>query len=561
MAAQWIDLRGSRFYGISAADDLEPTEFPDTLNGPLIMGPFEPLGNVGRAVIAVGNPAVIDAHSHKIVRAIELTVEVTVSMYYPASPNEWLWPTLRHVYIESAHFGLVSVGCPRERVGERAEGGGTYHVIRRNPLDKPPNNEWPGWTWDEPQQRPFPSRGRLGVEQPLVDLVENKVVTRGQYWTQRGTMSFDFVDTTLPWNFMGSSARNLDEFGGAYVFFPPQYKHLNTSGYETPVRTELASTMDATFTRLRVLVDDRPKWKAFYPTRVGVGLIAETPIEVTLSYPSGEPVVGEKVRVATSGARVQLAAGNSSRFRAYAESMTDGEGKVRFRVQGVEEGTAVVEITCSRTDLAGNGGYGQLYDPPLEASVSIRVYGSEESSLPDEKPTFPPPPFDPDAPPQPEEPPVVTPGETICTTYPAIDEIPAVPAWVETIAVNEWDAGANSIKELDGDVHTVFSFDTPVVGVAVGFVNHRENVHDYSRLMFGVLMSQSASGTPQFRVMEYGRFRTGFIEYALGEPIELRRVQNEFSAWYNGERLLRGSQAYDGPLIVGSSLYSTGDGL
>lgn len=540
MAAQWVDLRGARFYGISAADNLEPTEFPNSLNGPLRMGPFEPLGNVGQAVIAVGNPTVIDAHSHKIVRAIELTVEVTLSMYPVEGRDEQLWTTLQRVDVVSAHFGPVAMGRPRERIN---------YVVRRNASDVPPNHEWPSWTWDAPQQRSLPSP-------PLVDLVAGNVVTRTQHWTQRGTMSFDFVDTTLPMNFMGSSARNLDQFGGAYVFFPPQFKNYVGTGM-----TELACTMDATFTRLRVLVDDRPKWKAFYPTRVGVGLIAETPIEVTLSYPSGEPVIGEKVRVATSGARVQLAAGSSSRFRAYAESMTDGEGKVRFRVQGVEEGTAVVEITCSRADLDGNRLFGLLYDPPLEASVSIRVYGGEESSLPDEKPTFPPPPFDPDAPPQPEAPPVVTPGETVCTTYPEIDEIPAVPAWVETIAVNEWDAGANSIKELDGDVHTVFSFDAPVVGVAVGFVNHRENVHDYSRLMFGVLMSQSASGTPQFRVMEYGRFRTGFIKYTLGEPIELRRVQNEFSAWYNGERLLRGSQAYDGPLIVGSSLYSTGDGL
>jgi hypothetical protein len=546
MAAQWVDLRGARFYGISAADNLEPTEFSDPLHGPLTMGPFAPLGNVGQAVIAVGSPTVIDAHSHKIVRAIELTVEVTLSLY-PSTEFvsglgtvTQLWPSLQRVDVASAHFGPLSMGRPRERFN---------NVVRRNASDVPPNHESPGWTWDAPQQRPLP-------EPPLVDLVKGEAVPRAQHWTQRGTVSFDFNDTTLPMNFMGSSAPNLDQFGGAYVFFPPQYKYADPSG-----PTEHASTMDVTFTRLRVFVDDRPRWRAYYPTRVGTGLIAETPIEVTLSYPSGEPVIGETVRVTTSGARVQLAAGNSSRFRAYAESMSDGEGKVRFRVQGVEEGTAVVEITCGRTDLDGNRPFGQLYDPPLEGSVSIRVYGGEESSLPDEESTFPPPPYDPDAPPQPEEPPVVTPGETICTTYPEIDEIPAVPAWVETIVVNEWDAGANSVQELDGDVRTVFSFDAPVVGVAVGFVDHREDVHDYSRLMFGVLMSQSAAGTPQFRVMEYGRFRTGFIEYTLGEPIELRRVQNEFSAWYDGERLLRGSQAYDGTLIVGSSLYSTGDGL
>lgn len=548
MAAQWIDLRGARFYGISDADNLEPTEFPNALHGPLTMGPFAPLGNVGRTVIAEGNPAVIDAHRTKIVRAVEITAEVTLSLY---SRNELvvglgevtqLLTTLQRVDVVSAHLGQLAMGRPRERIS---------NVVRRNASDVPPATETAGWTWTAPQRR-------LTPEPPIVDLEAGVSVPRAEHWTQRGTVPFAFQDTTLPMNFIGTSDLTVDSFAGAYVFFPPQFKNHVGTGW-----TERAATMDAAFPRLRLLVDDRPNWRVSAPARVGTGLLASVPIEVTLSYPSGEPVVGETIRVSTAGARVELASSGSSRFRAWAESMSDGQGKVRFQVRGVEEGAAVVEIINGRTDLDGGqqGVFGQLYSPPLFGSVTVRVYGGQESGLPDEEPQFPPPPYDPDAPPQPEEPPVVTPGETTCTTYPAVDAIPHVPARTETKIVNAWDAGANSVDELDGDVRTVFSFDSKVVGVAVGFVDHRDDVQDYARLAIGVLMSQSASGVPQFRVMEYGRFRTEFIEYWLGEEIEIRRVQGEFSVWYEDWCVFRSTQFHDSPLIVGSSLYSTGDTL
>lgn len=548
MAAQWIDLRGAHFYGISDADNRDPAAFPNPLTGALLMGPFAPLGNVGRTVIAVGNPAVINAHRMKIVRAVELTAEVTLSMY----PHQEYVPSLgmvtqlraplQSVDVVSIHLGRATRGRPRERIN---------NVVRRNASDTGAGAESPNWTWSPPQQQATPSP-------PIVDLVAGASVPRTSHWTQRGTVPLDAQDTTLPLNFLGTSDLTDDSFAGVRIHFPAQYKVVDSSG-----RTELASTMDATLSRFRLLVDDRPGWRVSAPTQVGVGLQASIPIEVTLSYPSGEPVIGETIRVSTAGARVELAAGASSRFRAWAEGTTDASGKVRFNVRGIEEGTAVVEIINGRTDNVGEqqGVYGQLYNPPLFGSLSLRVYGGHSSDGPVETPTFPPPPYDPDSPPQPVEPPVVTPGETVCTTYPAITAIPSTPSRIETHVVNAWDAGANSIDELDGDVRTEFSFDQPVVGVAVGFVDHRENVQDYARLIIGVLMSQQASGAMQFRVMEYGQFRTGFFPYALHTPIEIRRVQGEFSVWYGGARVFRSTRQHTRTLLVGSSFFSTGDTL
>lgn len=546
MAATWIDLRGEHHYGISASDSIAPQTFPNKLNAPVLMGPFTPNGNTGRLTIAGGNRAVLDAHNTKIVRAVDLAVEVTLSMFsYTEFVPGWglqtqLQASLRRVDVVSSHFGAVALGRPRERFG---------NGIKRNPDDVPPAAEQPEWTWTVPQQ------GTYGTQ--LVDRVNNVVAPRAEYWTQRGSTTFAYDDTTLPLNFLGTSDLDFDAFGGAFVLFPAQLKQNTDSGL-----TEIASTMDARFTRLRVLVDDRPTWKVAAPKHVGLGLIASTPIKVTLTYPSGEPVIGETVRISTGGARVLLATGASSQFRAWAQGTTNSSGQVTFRVQGTGQGVAAIEIINGRTDLQGQqqGIYGNLYSPPLFGAINIDVYGGPVSPDPDEEPDFPPPPFDPDAPRQPEEPPVVTPGETICTTYPAVEAIQHVPPRTVATPVNAWDAGANSVDELEGDVRTAFSLDSKVVGLAVGFVDHRDDVQDYARLMLGVLVSQDAGGNQRFRIMEYGRFRTGFFEYVGGE-IEIRRVQGAMSVWYDGTRLYQGTETYNGALLVGSSLYSTGDSI
>lgn len=553
MAARWVDLKGQRFWGLSEADDVRPEEFPNALTtASLTLGRPYPLGDEGRLMIATGATSVINANRNKVIRAFDMAAEVTVSMQavleYPTGsgpPSTWNWrleqatPDVLYVELSAAALGGEPFvrGCPRSVVN---------NFISLNSYHRD-HGESPGWTWQLPQRH-------YNVTPPM-DWAGGDTPRANGYWTQRGVFVYTYPDSSVPLNFFGNSQLDLDNFAGAHVEFAPLQKGSGT------VRS---ATLTGNYTRLAMLLDDQPTWQGEGPGQVGIGLVAEKLLELRLFYPSGEAVVGESIYVSTEGARADIRVAGTGTYRSYAEALTDSTGVAKFQVRGISGGTARFEIMSGRTDAAGanRGIFGQLYSPQLFGVLSVEVYGGDDTDPPEEEPDYPPPPPPPpppDPPPPPEPPPVVVPGEEECTYYPAIPEVTGVPPRVVTTPVNGWTAGANSIIEIEGNARTVFSFESRVVGVAVGFVTYREDVVSYDRIACGVVVSQAANGAPEYRVIEYGVFRSPLRPYVLGQDFELRRAQGEVSLWTNGERVHVYRTTLHETLMVGCSMYASGD--
>lgn len=563
MAPQWIDLQGARTYGASD-DAMEIVEkFDERMREPVRFG--APYGTPNaRVTITSGRPPADAPLAGKIVRAVEMTVKVTVSLSVPDTSTSTIQNGYKLQVVEGtpdvavfdvvvAALGVVAVGRPRGVKAGRpylptfGENQGATGV------GVP---ETPGWTWDAPKQTSAPNKL---LDYAMDDSGSTLPFRIAESFSTTGTFAYTWDDKTYPLNLAGTTGMTRDSFGGAYVDFPGPLT------FSDRVRTwGVARELFADFTRLRVLVDDKPGWDGVGPLRVPAGEVAASPLTFTLKYPGGEAVRGETIRVETKGARVLLrpAGGANVPPRAWAEAATGADGVVRFEVSGVEKGEAVVEITVGRKNAAGElmPELGYLYDPPLFGVARVEVYGGADSELPPEEPPpdYPEIDFDPDAPP---DPPVVEPGEPeeVCVTYPAVTGIPRTPPSVEFRPVLAWDAGANSIQELDGDVRTVFSLEQPCVGIAVGFVTHRDYVEDYSRIVVGVLFTQTGAGAPMMQVIEYGVSRTDAMPYPLGTPLELRRAQGVISLWSEDVRLYESPELVDGPLIVGCSMFATGD--
>src|SRR5690606_9327179 len=114
------------------------------------------------------------------------------------------------------------------------------------------------------------------------------------------------------------------------------------------------------------------------------------------------------------------------------------------------------------------------------------------------------------------------PGE--CTTYPAIEPVPAIPGRGEVGEHYGWNAGANSVEERDGDVELVFSEQPKVVGAVIGLVGSRDGVGSHDRMTHAFYFSQTQGGGPRYQVMESGRTATEPQPYEEPDEFRVQRV-------------------------------------
>ena len=150
------------------------------------------------------------------------------------------------------------------------------------------------------------------------------------------------------------------------------------------------------------------------------------------------------------------------------------------------------------------------------------------------------------------------PTPVVCTDYPEQPHVPGVPSRVEVTPYMEWNAGANSIAELDGDVRVAFT-QGRVVGCLVGFTDDRAVVANVDRYSHAFYFFQTAGGQPRFRVREGAGNVLGEVPYVAGDMFEIRRVGGQVQYLHNGTRIRRSPAASVGALSVGTALYATGD--
>lgn len=153
--------------------------------------------------------------------------------------------------------------------------------------------------------------------------------------------------------------------------------------------------------------------------------------------------------------------------------------------------------------------------------------------------------------------------ETLCVTCSEVPEQPFVPGHVEYGVQLGWNAGANSIAEVDGSLHTVFQVPAGVAGVVAGLRSlwrGRDMAFDPGRVEYGLYFT-SAGGVNLVSVIERGNERISPVIRAADATFEIRRVGSFVTYRMNGALMYESAIASFGQMIVTGCLYATGDSI
>ncbi|MGO1073572.1 hypothetical protein [Lysobacter sp. CA199] len=145
------------------------------------------------------------------------------------------------------------------------------------------------------------------------------------------------------------------------------------------------------------------------------------------------------------------------------------------------------------------------------------------------------------------------------SNFPGRDAVPGVPD-IETVDTHDgWNAGANSVDRLDGDLRTVFQVDIAAAG-AVGFAFERPDAGLYTSLSHAFYFdTDPLDGTRRVACMEFGRWMTTPTTYTRGDEFELRRQSGLVAFSINGESVYVSPNLSTGPVIVGAALFRAQD--
>lgn len=124
-----------------------------------------------------------------------------------------------------------------------------------------------------------------------------------------------------------------------------------------------------------------------------------------------------------------------------------------------------------------------------------------------------------------------------------------------------WNAGANSIAMLDGDVRMAIAPDAIPAGMFVGLKGSRVGPTAPELLTHAFYIYAAALGKAFVEVRERGVLVGVATAYTLGSLLEIRRDGGRVSYWIAGAKVRDSAVASRGPVLVNACLYSAGDTL
>lgn len=147
-----------------------------------------------------------------------------------------------------------------------------------------------------------------------------------------------------------------------------------------------------------------------------------------------------------------------------------------------------------------------------------------------------------------------------CLVCPQLDGSPAVPTRTVTSPNLGWNSGANSIQQLDGDVHMVESFSAAPVNVYLGLKYTRVNQTAPYALAYAFRIYQLGTQA-LYEIWEGSVQRLGAMSYVLGTPLEIVRANGQVTYYVNGLLVYTSGVPSTGPVLVNACLFSAGDTL
>lgn len=145
-----------------------------------------------------------------------------------------------------------------------------------------------------------------------------------------------------------------------------------------------------------------------------------------------------------------------------------------------------------------------------------------------------------------------------CLVCPEIAPTPAKAAHVVTDLRTGWNAGANSIAQLAGDVHVVLAYDQAPAGIMVGFKPSRK-LNTEPALIDHAFYVYTKAGQPYVEVRERGVKIGAAQPYVLATTLEIRRVGGQITYWLDGVLLATTKAKSRAALVVNACLYASGD--
>ncbi len=147
-----------------------------------------------------------------------------------------------------------------------------------------------------------------------------------------------------------------------------------------------------------------------------------------------------------------------------------------------------------------------------------------------------------------------------CIVCPEVLASPGAPAKTVTSNNPGWNAGANSITVLDGDLHVVDALAAAPVDMYFGLKYSRAGVGAPFMLAYAFRI-YSLAHTTVYEIWEGPQMRAAAASYTLGATLEIRRVGGIVSYWAAGAQVYQSAVPSSGPLLVSACLYSAGDSL
>jgi hypothetical protein len=155
-----------------------------------------------------------------------------------------------------------------------------------------------------------------------------------------------------------------------------------------------------------------------------------------------------------------------------------------------------------------------------------------------------------------------------CVVCPDIAPTPPVPGGIVYLPILGWNAGANSVGELDGDVELITNMTASVFGAVVGFRHGRAGIGIPDLVTHGFVFEHGIDGLNFFGIVENGvTIMSGMARQAdLNDLFWIVRA-NGVVSYYANSSVPFSTPLYTsllpsvGPLIIGGCLYASGDDI
>lgn len=149
---------------------------------------------------------------------------------------------------------------------------------------------------------------------------------------------------------------------------------------------------------------------------------------------------------------------------------------------------------------------------------------------------------------------------TSCITTPARPASPGTPTRVVSVPAYGWDAGANSVRTVTGDLQLRFTMGS-VLGAVIGLVPDRDNTGDMARITHGFLFNQGPDGSMRYAVIESGVVRRGSATYTSSTEFKVVRTGSQVVYLVDGAPVYASVVPCVGAQLCGCALYASNDGV